>query len=453
MKKIFLVSAFICFTSILCFSQDRSFEFLDACWNGNLEKVDSLISDSVDVNTMTYEDVSGLMYASEQGHLDVVKLLVESGAWLDERSMFGVSALISSVKAGHLDVAEYLIVSGANINLSDYDGVTPLIYAASSGLFYITEMLAYYGADINQKTSEGVTALMAASWYGYNELIGLLLDLGANIEDKDKLGLTALSYAILSEKAETVSYLISYGANIEYQTYKGYTPLSTTVIKNSKEIAELLIVNDVKINTDIKQDRHAVVIAKVLKNRPMELLLTKEGARIGEIVMGPPMLSLFSWIGADEPILGGMLGIQELKYGIEVHAGFAGRLGSKFIQQRVSSNRINQYRESRYYTYLGVQKDFPIFSYRKWSIDCLAGLRLWYSDGKYTGTLVNAPQVVKLRPSLSGSLNYSSFFLRVGYDRIPLGYVNIPIQKISLSLGWNIIPSSIIKLKRYKLPF
>jgi len=453
MRKIFFISAILFLTSIICYSQDRSFEFLDACWNGNLEKVDSLISDSIDVNIMTYEDVSGLMYASEQGHLDVVKLLVKSGARFDERSMFGISALISAVKAGHLDVAEYLIVSGANIHLSDYDGVTPLIYSASSGLFYMTEMLVYYGANVNQKTSEGVTALMAASWYGYNEIIGLLLDLGANIEDKDELGLTALSYAILSKKTETVSYLISSGSDIESESVKGYTPLLASIIKNSTEIAELLIDNGVKLNRDNKKGKQAVELAKVLKNRPMELFLKQEGAEIGRIVMGPPMLSVFSWIGADEPILGGMLGIQELKYGVEVHVGYAGRLESKFIQQRVSSNRVNQYRESRYYTYMGIQKDFQIFAYKKLSLACLAGLRLWYSYGKYIGTLANATQVLKVTPSLSGSLNYSSFFLRVGYDRVPLGYVNLPVQKISLSLGWNIMPSGLVKVKRYKLSF
>jgi ankyrin repeat protein len=98
-----------------------------AAYMGNSELVSSLISQNIDLNLMSYDGYTALMYAIKNGHLDVVNLLIEAGANLN---LVGrETALICGVMRRDQNLVEFLLSSGANINLKNIYGDSPIYFA------------------------------------------------------------------------------------------------------------------------------------------------------------------------------------------------------------------------------------------------------------------------------------------------------------------------------------
>lgn len=66
---------------------------LSACYKGNLELTNLLISYKANVNAMNDSGTSALMYAALSGNVDLVKLLVNAGAKKDQKEKSGRTAL------------------------------------------------------------------------------------------------------------------------------------------------------------------------------------------------------------------------------------------------------------------------------------------------------------------------------------------------------------------------
>jgi len=435
MKHAYLLALFVLFFSVHAFSQDKEFEFLEACWKGDSAKVITLIKDSVDVNTSTYEGINGLMYASQQGHLEVVKILIENGAKVNASPFDGVNALIGAVRAGHLEVAELLILSGADIQKTDTKGFNPMFYAASGGMFYMVDLLHHYGGSVNVSGNRGITPLMAASYFGFNEVIGLLLDLGAEINALDAAGNHALIYASMAGIPQTVEYLLSYSAEVNQVSENGFTPLSVAVLNNDTETMLLLLENDANPNWPAKKSQQPLSLAIMDYNKETARILRQNGASLRGLLTGATSVALVSWIGSQERVIGLQAGKKELMLGVELYAGFLGRIGSNFVQQRVSDKQVLQFREKRFYSYLGLNKDFRLFEYKGCSLSLSPGVRFWYSGASFAGANNPSP-VFKVSPSLSAVIAYKYLFVGVGYDRFNSGLMLLPIQKFSLSAGY-----------------
>ncbi|MBE0655745.1 MAG: ankyrin repeat domain-containing protein, partial [Bacteroidales bacterium] len=110
---------------------DKDFNLLMSASKGHFDNVRSLILQGADINAVTIDNISPLMYATENGDFLMVEFLLKSGANPNLRPFNGVTALISASRLNYLEISELLINNGADINAADQEGVTALHYAAA----------------------------------------------------------------------------------------------------------------------------------------------------------------------------------------------------------------------------------------------------------------------------------------------------------------------------------
>ena len=149
----------------------NSDNFIAAAFNGDLGKVQALISDADEL-----ELKAALANAAQQGHTDVVELLLENGADINAQTRDGYTPLTMACRGCHWDTARVLIDNGAGVNIETGNGYTALIFASSEGRLEIVEALIAKGANVNIKTVVGSTALVIAS---NKDIVDVLTKAGA----------------------------------------------------------------------------------------------------------------------------------------------------------------------------------------------------------------------------------------------------------------------------------
>jgi ankyrin repeat protein len=233
-------------------------EFLNACKDGDLEKVKQLLERGADVNAK--DEILGetaLMWASSNGQKEVVEFLIEKGADVNAKTRFGNTALMYASEKGHKEVVELLIKKGADINARDEYGWTPLVYACIHK--EIVEILLQNGADVNVKDESGKSVLMYAIECQCYEIANLLIEKGADVNVKSISGETALIIATkIKEKSDLLSdafgltkafynyrkliikLLLEKGADVNVKDENGNTALTYALKNQDNEIVELL---------------------------------------------------------------------------------------------------------------------------------------------------------------------------------------------------------------------
>ena len=90
-----------------------------------------LIQKGANVNIKTFDNMTSLHIAAENGHKNVVEYLVKNGANIEAMTdkkwtpiHCAVNARVDKYK--YLSTVEFLIKNGANVNSQDNDGFTPL---------------------------------------------------------------------------------------------------------------------------------------------------------------------------------------------------------------------------------------------------------------------------------------------------------------------------------------
>lgn len=97
---------------------------------GNQEIVSSMISKGVNLDSMTYEGLTALMYAVKNGHQEVVDMLISAGANINFAG--GETALICGIVARNEKIVESLLSFGADSKVRNIYGDSPMHYVKSS---------------------------------------------------------------------------------------------------------------------------------------------------------------------------------------------------------------------------------------------------------------------------------------------------------------------------------
>ncbi len=95
------------------------------------ENIDELIKSGSNVNAKDGDDMTALMYASQNGSIVNVKKLIEAGADVNVVDVSGLTALMYASIEESDDVVKELIKAGADVNVKDYIGWTALKYASN----------------------------------------------------------------------------------------------------------------------------------------------------------------------------------------------------------------------------------------------------------------------------------------------------------------------------------
>ena len=103
-----------------------------------------------------------LLDAVRDGELGRVQQLITEGAKLDDRSLDGSSALLLATRENQIEIARALIEAGANVNQKNLIQDSPYLLAGASGRNEILQLVLSHGADLKSTNRYGGTALIPA---------------------------------------------------------------------------------------------------------------------------------------------------------------------------------------------------------------------------------------------------------------------------------------------------
>ena len=125
-------------------------DLYEAISKNNIKKVQTLITQGVDVNARDNEGWTPLHYAAELGRTEICQLLIHADADIHaQSSKFDQTALHLAAGNDALECCKTLIQAGADIHAKNDDDSTPLHLAAALGSVAICQLLIKSGADVN----------------------------------------------------------------------------------------------------------------------------------------------------------------------------------------------------------------------------------------------------------------------------------------------------------------
>ncbi len=260
---------------------DVDYQLIASAQAGNLAEVQKAIAAGANVNAMSGNGISAIMYAAGKGHTDVVRFLLKSGANPNLAGTTNITPLMTAAMFGRQDIAQMLLTAGAKKDAADDKGNTAYTYAAKFPA--IAQMLAPQtapqaqptglnpvqlyakgldnkditlikkaiasGLDVNGALDqEGWTALMFAAQDGLTEAIKTLVQAGAMLETKNNKGNTPLLLAALNGHSEAVKALIQAGAKLDATDKDGFTPLMVAAYNGHTETIKTLLQAGAKID-------------------------------------------------------------------------------------------------------------------------------------------------------------------------------------------------------------
>jgi ankyrin repeat protein len=366
------------------FAGDKDFELILASESGDLARVIEMLQIGANVNAVTADGISGLMYAAQKGHLEVVRVLVLNGANIDYSSFYEAPALISATRANHEDIVEFLLKKGADIGIQDKNGATPLMYASGYGYFVMTDMLMFYGAKMETRDKEGNTALMYAAYGGYWYIDSLLLAKGADVNVTDNYGFTPLMAAVMNGNSTPVKIFLASGAKPEAQNLYDETALSLAV-RNKNLEAATLILDSSRVTHKKDLSRRTILKADL----PMKDLLQKNGFTPGILpCFNSFILGHGTTVTYNDMMFSFMTGMMDIRYKFTLSLRYATRFWYKRIQTEFDKGIIFQLWAKRSILSLDLTKEFFLGGNIDKGNGLFIGASGIYTYGRYKGTAI-----------------------------------------------------------------
>jgi uncharacterized protein len=152
-----------------------------------------------------------LVTLAEQGELNKVQQLLSLGEKADTLDSCQWSPLMKAAQNGHIKIVKLLLTKGANVEQADKGGYTALLLATSRNKYQIVELLLTHHANINhQESSMGWSALIWATKMNYIETVDVLLKHQADTKLTDFKENTALMWAKTIKSKQLIQLLSGY---------------------------------------------------------------------------------------------------------------------------------------------------------------------------------------------------------------------------------------------------
>ena len=184
---------------------------LDACQEGNLEKVRDLVESGqqLDLNK------GALHYAAGNNFYQVCRYLLDKGADPNARlEPLGATPALWACRNGHAYIVHLLLDNKAEASICDGFGCTMLHLAVQSSNILMVVYVAHLGVAVDAMDTGGRTALHWAVAQGDHLSVESLLKAGASPNLVDGDGNSALMLAVdLGKCSDVVSLLLRYGAD------------------------------------------------------------------------------------------------------------------------------------------------------------------------------------------------------------------------------------------------
>jgi len=407
-----------------------------AAFDGDINRCDSLLKAGADVNTITPEGITPLMYASQNGHIQVVSLLIDYGALINAKPFDGVTALIAASRANKTEVAELLIRNNAELNVTDYYGGTPLIYASAFNLDTLVDMLLYYDADVNFRSkADSCSALHIAALTGGFDIAINLLDHGADVNANDIYGYTPLMIASQNNDTAMLKLLLSNKADAGSKDFQGYNSLHIAAQKDYPDIAGILLSFGSDPDQPAGNNLSPLKIARLNESYRVSKILRKAGSK--HVFLPAFNKIIFSFdtnFSIDDIFMGGRIGLSDANYKTSYFLGFSARLKAAAILKKENDSLYFQFLENRSFFTAGIEKRFNIIKSNKNSKGIYLGLNEIFTYGRYHGTGWSPANKFITVPLAGIFINWKYFGVKMNYEYLDFKTENISPHRINLSL-------------------
>lgn len=418
---------------------DNDFNLIMSASKGHLKNVSSLLERKADINSITVDGISSLMYATENGDIDMIRLLLKNGANPNLKPYNGVTALISACKSNNFEIAEYLITNGAELNLTDQQGATGFHYAVAYNYVDLAEMLIFFDADFTKPDRFGTPPLITAAYNNCLESLDLLLSNEVDINSKDRQGYTSLMVASQRNNIKIIELLLALGADVNLVNEGGMTALGFAIRNEHYEVVEKLINAGANVNHKISGSKNLIELSRETKDDEISELLISEGAKanplpnFNKLAIGTGML-----FSQKEFMNNINFDFLDSKYNTGINAGFYFRPAAIRINTEAINDTSYQYWERRYAFQLGLEKGFALLEGKNSKAGPIIGLKLYHSYGNYRGSNTKPVAVNTIAPTIGWYFRSQYITLMAAYEYVDFGILNASKGKINLSLAFNV---------------
>jgi ankyrin repeat protein len=174
---------------------------IEAAKRGDIDAAVDLLRDGAEIDERdSIQGMTPLMWALLNGHGDFALFAISHNANVNALSYQDRTPLMFAADSRHeaeaLKVMEVLVREGARIDAKDENGDTPFTNAAWGGHYGAAKFLLEKKADVNIQTKDGGwTALMGVAEHGFEDLLDLLITYKARTDLTNDDGETALDLA------------------------------------------------------------------------------------------------------------------------------------------------------------------------------------------------------------------------------------------------------------------
>lgn len=405
---------------------DPDYNLIIASFYGYPSEVLRLLNLGADPNTKTYDGITPLMYAVQNGDLTTTRILVLNGANINHKPWDGVSAIIAASRYNFLEITDFLIRNEADLNDKDNDGASPLLYGAGYYYYELCYLLLEHGANPEIRDNQGTTPIMVAAYGGNPDMVDLLLQYNASINSMDSEGTTALMIAAQNGDTTMIRLLTERGADLNQLNKQGYSVLDIAVKNGHADATRQILSLGAVTEGNGRKNPHSLALQYGHQTLARELInLGIKPKRL------PAFNQLFLYAGINtsfnEIMGGGELGLRDPRYKINFFAGYQVRLFANRILKEIENDTYIQLWENRSLAYVGLTKEFALIQAANREFGLSAGLLGGYTFGReYRGSGTHPEEYWKAIPAAGLFWGGEKFRMEFHYH-----YLNLDTHKIS----------------------
>ncbi|XP_063405863.1 serine/threonine-protein phosphatase 6 regulatory ankyrin repeat subunit A-like [Mytilus trossulus] len=206
----------------------------EACINGDIETVTSLIRNRANVNMKTDSGEMPLVAVCQQGHGFLLQVLLDKGADVDE-------ALCCAVQKGYIRTINMLLYKGGDVSYKGVDGKSLLTLACEQGSVEIVKILLGKGADLNDVNGQTLIHIVCKT--DDDDLLKLLLDMGLDLTIHDENGRYPLFVSLDKGFDNLSKHLIKQSCSIAISERDKKTALISAFESGNMELSKSLVLN------------------------------------------------------------------------------------------------------------------------------------------------------------------------------------------------------------------
>jgi ankyrin repeat protein len=223
--------------------------------SGDLATVRKLIAAREDVNALSGDASTPLLWAVHKSDHEMARVLLAAGAKPDVPNHYGVTPLLEASQNGDAEMMDLLLKAGAAPKRAHTEGETTLMAASRAGSVPAVRLLLDHGLDVNAADSfQHETALMWASAEGHLDVVDTLLKAGANPNiqahinaitgrknaDHPTGGFTALMWAARNGSEDVVRRLVQGGADMNLKNGDSASAAMIAIYNDRFDLAKVL---------------------------------------------------------------------------------------------------------------------------------------------------------------------------------------------------------------------